>query len=51
MKKLLLIILLNFWVLVSLFAQCTPDPIYTSLPIPGVYPPAVQIPNTPLPLG
>jgi len=51
MKKLLLIILLNVWVLVSVLAQCTSDPIYTSLSIPGVYPPAVQIPNVPLPLG
>ena len=33
------------------FSQCTPDIIYTSLGLPGVYPPAIQIPNSPLPLG
>lgn len=51
MRKVLLISLLNIWISVSVLAQCSPDPIYTSLGIPGVYPLAVQIPNAPLPLG
>ena len=33
------------------FSQCTPDFIFTSIGLPGVYPPAIQIPNLPLPLG
>ena len=33
------------------FSQCTPDFIFTSIGFPGVYPPAIQIPNLPLPLG
>ena len=32
-------------------SQCNSDPIFTSLGLPGVYPPAIQIPNLPLPLG
>jgi len=51
MKKILLLftfsILFNF----QSVSQCTPDFIFTSLGIPGVYPPAIQIPNLPLPLG
>jgi len=50
MKKRLL---LFSFVLISFFgySQCTPDWMYTSLGLPGVYPPAIQIPNLPLPLG
>lgn len=29
-------------------AQCTPNPIFTMSPIPGVYPPNIPIPNIPL---
>ena len=43
MKKIFLIIFLNVWVSTLLLAQCTPNPSYTSLGIPGVYPPAIQI--------
>lgn len=33
------------------FSQCNPDVIFTSIGLPGVYPPSVQIPAVPLPLG
>ena len=46
------------WILLFIFsfsfyskAQCNADPVFTSLGLPGVYPPAIQIPNLPLPLG
>lgn len=50
MKKILLVF---SFVLISSFgfSQCTPDWMYTSLGLPGVYPPAIQIPNLPLPIG
>ena len=45
MKKLLLSlsILVTFSFIVN--AQCTPNPIFTMSPIPGVYPPNIPIPN------
>ena len=49
MKKLILL----FTIIVFSYnvnAQCSPLPIFTSLGIPGVYPPSVPIPNSPLPL-
>ena len=50
MKKLFISLGLLF-LSVTGFSQCTPNPIFTSLGLPGVYPPAIQIPNLPLPLG
>ena len=35
----------------SIFGQCFPDFIYTSLGFPGVFPPPIAIPNSPVPLG
>lgn len=48
------ILLLSFFSVLSIFtsySQCTPDFLYTSLGLPGVYPPSVQIPNIPIPTG
>jgi len=50
MKKILFIFSL-FILSFSSFSQCTPSFIFTSLGLPGVYPPAIQIPNVPLPSG
>ena len=50
MKKLFLSLGLLF-LSISGSSQCTPDFIFTSIGLPGVYPPAIQIPNLPLPLG
>ena len=50
MKKILFIFSL-FFLSFSSFSQCTPSFIFTSLGLPGVYPPAIQIPNVPLPSG
>ena len=50
MKKILFIFSFFLFSFTS-FSQCTPDFIFTSLSIPGVYPPAIQIPSLPLPLG
>ena len=50
MKKILFIFSFFLFSFTS-FSQCTPDFIFTSLGIPGVYPPAIQIPSLPLPLG
>ena len=50
MKKLFISLGLLF-LSVTGFSQCTPDFIFTSIGLPGVYPPAIQIPNLPLPLG
>ena len=51
MKKILLFLSLTFIFITQGFSQCNPDFIFTSLGLPGVYPPAIQIPNLPLPLG
>ena len=51
MKKLALLFTVIIFSFNNVNAQCSPDFIFTSLAIPGVYPPAVQIPNVPLPLG
>ena len=51
MKKLILLFTVIIFSFNNINAQCSTDFIYTSLGIPGVYPPAVQIPNLPLPLG
>ena len=51
MKKLALLFTVIIFSFSNVNAQCSPDFIFTSLAIPGVYPPAVQIPNVPLPLG
>jgi len=50
MKKLFVSLGLLFLSITG-FSQCTPDFIFTSIGLPGVYPPAIQIPNLPLPLG
>ena len=50
MKKLFVSLGLLFLSITG-FTQCTPDFIFTSIGLPGVYPPAIQIPNLPLPLG
>jgi len=51
MRKLILFFTFIVFSFNNVNAQCSADFIYTSLGIPGVYPPAVQIPNLPLPLG
>ena len=51
MRKVLCILLLNIFFVLNSNSQCTPDAIFTSIGLPGVYPPAIQIPNLPLPLG
>ena len=51
MKKILLFLSLTFLFVTQGVSQCNPDFIFTSLGLPGVYPPAIQIPNLPLPLG
>ena len=51
MKKLLLLLSITILLLLRVNAQCLPNSIFTSLSIPGVYPPAISIPNFPLPLG
>jgi hypothetical protein len=51
MKKLLLLLSITILLLLRVNAQCSPNSIFTSLSIPGVYPPPVSIPNFPLPLG
>ena len=51
MKKLILLFISIIFSFNNVNAQCSPDFFFTSLGIPGVYPPAVQIPNLPLPLG
>jgi len=51
MKKRILLFTVIIFSFNNVNAQCSPDFIFTSLSIPGVYPPAVQIPNVPLPLG
>ena len=50
MKKLFVSLGLLFLSITG-FSQCTPDGMYTGLGLPGVYPPSIQIPNLPLPLG
>ena len=50
MKKLFFSISLLFFSITG-SSQCNPDFIFTSIGLPGVYPPAIQIPNVPLPLG
>ena len=50
MKKLFVSVGLLFLSITG-FSQCNPDGMYTGLGLPGVYPPAIQIPNLPLPLG
>ena len=51
MKKLILLFSFITLSFNNLNAQCSADIMFTTLSIPGVYPPAVQIPNLPLPLG
>jgi len=51
MKKILLLSVIVVFLFGKVNAQCVPDFIFTSLAIPGVYPPSAQIPNLPLPLG
>jgi len=47
MKKILISLGLLFLSITG-FSQCTPNPIFTSLGLPGVYPPELPIPNIPL---
>jgi hypothetical protein len=51
MKRILLLSFFSVLTVCTSFSQCTPDFIYTSLGLPGVYPPAIQIPNIPIPTG
>ena len=51
MKKRLLFSVIVVFLFGKVNAQCVPDLIFTSLAIPGVFPPSAQIPNLPLPLG
>lgn len=48
MRKLLLSISILFTFSLTTNAQCTPNPIFTMSPIPGVYPPNIPIPGIPL---
>ena len=51
MKRILLLSFFSVLTVFTSFSQCTPDFVYTSLGLPGVYPPAIQIPNIPIPTG
>ena len=51
LKRVLLLIVFFIISFFTSFSQCNPDFIYTSLGIPGVYPPSIQIPNLPIPTG
>jgi hypothetical protein len=53
MKKIVLLLFITISLLLKVNGQCSPNSIFTSLAIPGVYPPAVQVPNLPppIPLG
>lgn len=51
MKRILLLSCFSVFTVFTSFSQCTPDFVYSSLGIPGVYPPAIQIPNLPVPTG
>ena len=51
MRKTLLFLTIFFLSFSKGYSQCSPDFLYTSLGLPGVFPPAIQIPNLPLPLG
>lgn len=51
MKRILLLFSVSLLSVSTSFSQCTPDFVYTSLGIPGVYPPPVQIPDVPVPTG
>ena len=51
MKKILLLLSVSFLSIFTSYSQCTPDFVYTSIGIPGVYPPPIQIPNIPVPTG
>lgn len=46
--RLLLVFIITFKFSLFSFAQCVPNPIFTSFGVPGVYPPEVPIPNIPL---
>ena len=50
-KKVLLLFVFFITSFFTSFSQCTPDFIYTSIGVPGVYPPSIQIPNLPVPTG
>ena len=51
MKRILLLSIFSILTVFTSFSQCTPDFVYTSLGLPGVYPPSIQIPNSPIPTG
>ena len=51
MKRILLLSFFSVLTVFTSFSQCTPDLVYTSLGLPGVNPPAIQIPNLPIPTG
>jgi len=48
MKKILLLLATVVFLFGKINAQCTPDPIFTMSPIPGVYPPEVPIAGIPM---
>lgn len=51
MKRLVLFFVCCVFFIHTSKSQCSPDFIYTSLSLPGVYPPAISIPGSPVPLG
>ena len=51
MRKILFCVILFLLSFSKGYSQCSPDFLYTSLGLPGVFPPAIQIPNLPVPLG
>jgi len=48
MKKLLLTLNIILVCLINLNAQCLPNSIFTTLGVPGIYPPNLPIPNVPM---
>ena len=48
MKKILLLLVIVVFLLGKVNAQCSPDPLFTALGFPGVYPPELAIPSVPM---
>ncbi|MAO33779.1 MAG: hypothetical protein CMD03_03375 [Flavobacteriales bacterium] len=51
MRKIFSLFLLTLLFVYKSNSQCSPNTLYTSIGMPGVFPPAIQIPNLPIPLG
>ena len=47
MRKILLLLAIVVFLLSKANAQCVPDPLFTALGLPGVYPPELAIPGVP----